>query len=959
MTFKLTRTHVFLLLISPLFFTNCTCAKLTSRQPDIPNGGRAVAVAMSPTSNNTIVVASETGGLFRSGNQGDSWGHVSKTSSFVFRDVMFVPTDPNIVVAAANVDSKTVSGGGIYRSTDGGQNWSKATMNTPSANCTNTMAAHCLSFDTSNGRLWAGTDCGLFYSDDQGATWDFLSGATGLGANSIRAVITPAADKMVVLSGNAVRVSTTGGSSWTTSTVGLPGNRGAGQHNQIAVSKQNSQHIYFTFNFSAGGDAKNGLYYSQDFGTNWSVIVSQNGWNRPPFVLLTEAALNGGNNKIDLYYSDGGCQLRRREVIHGAIHGFGPWNNISSDHCDPADMGFATDGKTPILLASDGGVHKTTDNGASWTMAGAGGDGYAALQITEVTGQKASDIGETDLYFATQDNDIWASPDYGATWPYKRCCEGFYLHVPRGPLSGAQTTHTGVACAGCGNYSSGPVLTSQAAWNNPPRNSGNPSLIKPQFYAQQHFNLDSTAWRLARTTNTGGNWTSPVGLLEVAMNLPLAVGPPTNPIIYLAIRKPGTTNGAPNIRLQRISGFLGSTVVQSELTGYGNLGTFPTMFAWYEVFGVNPGDPNFIMVPDIENDVVRKTIDGGISWMDDANLTDLVTNSGEFKFHWDRFSQISSFGFDPECWGHIMVGTQHAGVFQTFDGGGSWEKVEGSENIPYVSSFFFPEEGEVVISSYGRGLWRFRYDCPGPVVSLPFVQIPEEPVLWSRGSLTPLKQLVIAEDCTSCGFFLLKNAHITDLSYDKESDKVSEIFIDGGAFEGYDHKGGAIPIPVKVSIGSGGNGLLYENKDLVDLLDRKTLVKGIYLEGDLLKGLVLSEKEVDSTQLPTVRPKAPIIRLNMDGELGVPISRVKNLQIVAYGLDPQFPVTIQINGNEVDIEGEGQTQFDDKGVFRFPIPPVFGVGNHEIIVRQQTDEGVIEELIDLRITVSDTPENKQ
>ena len=45
-------------------------------QPDIANGGRANTIAVNPSNNDIIIVASESGGLFRSTNRGTTWHHV-------------------------------------------------------------------------------------------------------------------------------------------------------------------------------------------------------------------------------------------------------------------------------------------------------------------------------------------------------------------------------------------------------------------------------------------------------------------------------------------------------------------------------------------------------------------------------------------------------------------------------------------------------------------------------------------------------------------------------------------------------------------------------------------------------------------------------------------------------------------------------------------------------------------
>src|SRR5437016_747233 len=95
------------------------------------------------------------------------------------------------------------------------------------------------------------------------------------------------------------------------------------------------------------------------------------------------------------------------------------WIQLAIDHSDQNGMAFST-GNTNCAqyVVSDGGVHNTNNCGATWSLTGGGAGGLNALQIYEVTGQvhPGPPPAQTDLYFGTQDNSLWASSDGGATW---------------------------------------------------------------------------------------------------------------------------------------------------------------------------------------------------------------------------------------------------------------------------------------------------------------------------------------------------------------------------------------------------------------------------------------------------------------------------------------------------------------------------------------------------------------
>ena len=56
-----------------IFVCACNTSPLTITPPRVTYGGRAVAIAVRSDSDKRIVVASETGGLFRTFDGGKSW----------------------------------------------------------------------------------------------------------------------------------------------------------------------------------------------------------------------------------------------------------------------------------------------------------------------------------------------------------------------------------------------------------------------------------------------------------------------------------------------------------------------------------------------------------------------------------------------------------------------------------------------------------------------------------------------------------------------------------------------------------------------------------------------------------------------------------------------------------------------------------------------------------------------
>jgi hypothetical protein len=941
-------------------------ANLSQITIDIPNGGRAVSVSVNPADPSKLIVASETGGLFRSGDGGDTWTQVSGNATFGFNDVLYYPPDPSIIVATAGQDSKTVNGGGVWRSTNGGSSWTHVALTTPDPACSSEMTAYALSFESSQHRMFAATSCGVAFSDDSGASWSFMPVATGYNNDAAFAIASPAAGKIVIITSGGVKVTADGGTSWSTSSSGLPGSFSAGAHTQIAVSPADANHIYFAFNYwkwNAGTsqwDRMNGLYLSKDFGSSWNAIVDQGGWNRPPFVKLTKT-IAGSPVKYNLYYCDGGCQLRKTQVTHSANPTLGAWTDLTVDHCDASDFGFGADGIAPLILLGDGGLHKSTDGGIHWTMSGAGKKGYNALQITEVTGQLHSSDDKADLYFATQDNNLFASPDLGNTWPASRCCEGFFMNIVRQSLSAADTKLTGVSCWTCGNFISSPVLAGQGAFPNPPNDNGNPFLLSPGSYIQNTKLSGLNATVVNLTTDTGGSWVSRYGYSEEPQDLSKKSGDAANPIVFTAVRYPGvTSDGNAIVRIKRIIDVLGSgSPVVSDITGFGSLGIFATMFAWYKPYGVDPKDPNHIILADITDDNMKVTHDGGAHWTNDDNLKKMITDNGNFKFRVGPFTQVSCYGFDPECANHILVGTVQAGVVQSHDAGATWERVLGTDVIPYVSAFFFPGGYKAVISSYGRSLWQLKYeDCPSIKIKNPNL-VAEEPLIKWKGAYVPISQIHDPDVCPVCGFILISGGEITEILTDQSGSQIKEVAISSGELKFYSWDKKEMPLPFKVTL-SKSAGTFQFDPELPSLLkqNKGSKIVGLYVEGNLYKGALIAREPLRPDQLPSRKVLPPSINLGLPETGHISIKDNKGLRFVVRGFDARQQIEVEIDGHPIDVTQYNQQAADKNGNITLELKTPFSVGAHKILVRQRIGDRLIQDVSLFHVTPVDEPNKR-
>jgi len=693
-------------------------SSVTSFQPNVKWGGRTVAIDVSPGNAAVAIAASESGGMFLTTDSGATWSHIDSLPPFRMSDVKFAPSNSQIVIASAWADSRATNGGGIWRSVDGGATWQKPATSNPA--CSSRASTWGISFAAGGNDVYVGTDCGVAVSHDLGATWAHVSlSRTWSVASSPGGIVDTCSDD------GHHRSTNNGGSFGTADFIGPAGSiqtcSAFAVHGIVASPFE--PNVLFALNVGPVTPAPNAcsttnavrfrlVSESDDGGANWTQI-GQACPSRPPWVAL-HPSTDGMANHFDVYFS-GGLDTRRQ-----TCSGFGGPGlrcttlptaaNVTVDHADHNGMAFTTSTTSNCgeFIVSDGGVHKTTDCGATWSMTGAGSSGYNALQLYEVDGQVHPS--HTDLYMGTQDNDIWASGDNGATWTTDICCEGFFFQVPHSSPSDSGQTVTGVVCFGCSNFQTTAHFSGFGGWPNPSGSvTGNPFLVGPAEYIQ--FNQPTPPSNtLNLTTDTGGTWAAATTITQSLSGRPYIAGPPATPTVYQGITKPSSLVG-----LVKVTGVGTATpTVSNADTGLSSIGGYCMGFQTFvcpTVFGVDPSNPQHLIAADLGSNQMKVSIDGGASWNVDSVLTTLVTGNGQFRFFEPNFGlQAHTIAFDPANGNRILVGTEANGVIASLDGGQTWGPMFQSNQASGITSFFFDEvQNDVLVSTYGRGLWKLSF----------------------------------------------------------------------------------------------------------------------------------------------------------------------------------------------------------------------------------------------------------
>ncbi|MFY9551443.1 MAG: sialidase [Thermoanaerobaculia bacterium] len=655
-------------------------------------------------------------GIYKSADGGENWTNMGLSETERIVKILVDPTATDTVYACA--PGKLWSDGeerGVYKTTDGGKTWAKVLKGAnPSTGCS------MISMDRQNpSTLFAGM------WDFRRKGWSFRSGGDGPEASS----------------GSGLFRSTDGGKTWT----GLDEKTAKGLPEKpwgrvaVTVAPGKSSVVYA---FIEAAVPKNGLYRSDDGGATWKPADrSQNMVWRPFYFanLIVDPKDENRIYKPDLTLiasTDGGKSFTD---IGGGAHG-----DFHDLWIDPANTDH-------LIAGDDGGVWYSYDGGNKWWKA-------ENLPISQFYHVSVDMQQPYNVYGGLQDNSSWVGMTlypggitnaqwenmYGGDgfWMFADTADPTYIYAEsQGGEVGRvnRKTHEARNVKPLPAYKEGKLRFN---WNTPIHLS---PTQKGLVYVGAQFLFRSSdhgqTWQRISpdlTTNDpekqkqeqSGGVTVDNSAAEMHTTIYAIAESPKDPNLIWA----GTDDG--NLQLTRDAGKTWKNVV-------GNVGGLPKN-AWvssieaghfaagtaYATFDLHTfGD----MKP-----YVYRTEDFGKTW------TALAPSDGSMRGYAHVVKEDLT---DPRL---LFVGTE-LGLWASLDGGKTWAQYKGGDlpNVAVRDLAIHPRDSALVIGTHGRGIWIVDDITPlrnltGDILSREAAFVPGKPAVrrismaggWGYGDAT-------------------------------------------------------------------------------------------------------------------------------------------------------------------------------------------------------------------------------
>jgi photosystem II stability/assembly factor-like uncharacterized protein len=724
-------------------------------------GGRISDIEFNPVNPEIVYAGAATGGVFKSTDMGLNWSPIfDNQANLSIGDIGVDPNNPDVIYVGtgeANGGHNNFPGGGMYKSSDAGQNWEMIGLeNTVSIgrilvdpnNSNRVFVAAQGSYFTTN------PERGVYRSDDAGQTWEnvlFINDSTGI----IDIIIDPTnSDRLIAAAWERIRRpggshlygassglfrSFDGGDNWTKieGSAGIPDsdNENVGRIG-IALCAAQPDVVYSMF---TNGSYYSGFYKSIDFGESWT--------NVDP-----DMEIEDGTSSFSWYFGQVRVHPTNPEIVFAmdvaymrSVNGGSSWPIIygygggpNGFHVDQHALAINPQNPLYIISGNDGGMNISTDGGVNFTK-------VASLPLTQFYEIGLDANNPQRLYGGAQDNGTNRTKT-GAIddWDNIYGGDGFYVLVdytnPDVIYAESQNGNLGKSTDG-GQYFD---WATSGISDQEPKNWSTPVVMDPKnpqilYYGTNH---------VYRTTNGANFWTSISPDLTEGLNgtrpgtvSTIAVSPANSNVLWA-----GTSDS--KVWVSTNNGTIWTDVSAS------------LPHRWVSRVVADPTDENTAYVTftglkwaDPEAHVFRTT-DAGTTW------TDISSNLPAVP--------INAFAVDNTVTDYLFVGTD-LGAYYSTNLGESWEYLDSE--LPLVNIYDFkihPTDNYLAIGTYGRSMYK---------MDLSILLGVENEIAQSGISNIELKQNYPNpfKSETTIGFILKDNSNVTVEVFDLKGAKVASL----------------------------------------------------------------------------------------------------------------------------------------------------------------------------------------
>ena len=685
--------------------------------------GRVTAIVVDPTNTNIIYIGTAQGGVWKTTDGGLNWS--PKTDNEVSLAIGALAMDPSnhLVLYAGtgegNFSGDSYYGNGVLQTSNGGNSWTTLAQST----FTGTRFSRLAVTPGTPARLFAATGNGVYRSVNSGVAWTKMTGSGIPGFNATDVCIDPVNSATVYAAfwGSGIYKTTNANAgvqpTWTKLAGGLPTT--GFTRIALGLSPTSPQTIYALMAGLSNPNPSlaylvNNFLFSTDGGNTWiSIPLPGGNIGGQGFYNLNVAV---DPTTPDIVYLSG-------ISVWKAVRSSGTWTitNIGST-IHPDNHAFAVQPGNHLVLyaGSDGGIYKSIDGGATWSDTI--NEGPCITQFEFIDQHPTSDA---VVFGGTQDNGTeqfrnspvfnHATDGDGGSVVIDQTQPGNIVHTYYG-----NSPERSILGGKWGNYISSTVHLN---WTDVSSGIMGPGLFYPPMTLNQtnQSNIAFGTDRINLDPSQGTSaWPTKVTLPNIGTALVSAIHYVNSNLIYV-----GTTAGQV-YRLANSSGSWTATAIHAS--------PLPGQYIW-----------DIVALPNNVNEVIVVMSGFGISHVWHGAVATTGTSAT-----WTNISgtgsgtlpdiPVNALAIDPLAPNTYYIATDVA-VYQTINGGTTWTPF--SQGLPNCAVFDLRLHNPTRLlraATHGRGLWERRLD----VTSMPDVDLFFRDHLMATGRQTPTPSPVTA-----------------------------------------------------------------------------------------------------------------------------------------------------------------------------------------------------------------------